>query len=145
MIMTKEKYKKIAKERSKRSLFCKNIIKAFLSGGLICIFAHLLYNLFLYLEINEENSRLLSTLCIIFLAGLFTGLGLFDKAAKHCGGGTLVPISGFSNAVASPAIESKCEGFINGVGAKMFVIAGPVIVYGALASFIYGLFYYFFK
>jgi stage V sporulation protein AC len=81
---------------------------------------------------------------MIFLAGLFTGLGIFDNIAKHAGGGTLVPITGFSNAVTSPAIESKSEGFVNGVGAKMFVIAGPVIVYGLVASVIYGLIYYYF-
>ena len=89
-------------------------------------------------------ARILSTISIVFLAGLLTGLGIFDNIAKIAGAGTLVPITGFSNAVTAPAIESKSEGFINGVGAKMFVIAGPVIVYGVAASVIYGLFYYYF-
>ncbi len=142
--MTKEKFVKISSERAKRSDIFFNVLKAFVSGGLICVFAHFLYELYLYFEISEENSRLLSTVTIIFLAGFFTGIGIFDKAAKECGAGTLVPITGFSNAVSAPAIESKSEGFINGVGAKMFVIAGPVIVYGTLASFIYGLVYYYF-
>ena len=143
--MTIEKYKKIATERSERSSIIKNVIVAFISGGIVCIGAHLLYKLYMFLEISEENARTLSTVTVVFLAGFLTGLGCFDKLAKVCGAGTLVPITGFSNAVSAPAIESKSEGFVNGVGAKMFVIAGPVIVYGTLASAVYGLFYYIFR
>ncbi len=142
--MTKEKYCNIANERSKKSDLPINLLKAYFIGGTICLIAHGFLKLYLYLGMNDENARLLSTITIIFLAGLLTGLGIFDKIAKHGGGGTLVPITGFSNAVASPAIESKSEGFINGVGAKMFVIAGPVIVYGLTASVVYGLIYYYF-
>ena len=142
--MTKEKYCKIASRRAKRSDACKNVIKAFFIGGCVCLVAHGFLKLYSYLGLNEENARLLSTVSMIFIAGLLTGLGVFDNIAKHGGGGTLVPITGFSNAVSSPAIESKSEGFINGVGAKMFVIAGPVIVYGLVASVIYGIVYYFF-
>lgn len=142
--MTKEKYCNIASERSKKSNMPMNIFKAFFIGGLICVIAHGFLKLYLYLGLTDDNARLLSTVTMIFLAGLFTGLGIFDNIAKHAGGGTLVPITGFSNAVTSPAIESKSEGFVNGVGAKMFVIAGPVIVYGLVASVIYGLIYYYF-
>lgn len=141
--MTKEKYCKIASRRAKRSDVCKNVLKAFIIGGCVCLIAHCFFKLYGNLGLSEENSRLLSTISMIFIAGLLTGLGVFDKIAKHGGGGTLVPITGFSNAVSSPAIESKSEGFINGIGAKMFVIAGPVIVYGLTASVIYGIIYYF--
>jgi stage V sporulation protein AC len=120
-------------------------LKAFFIGGIICVLGKsfvILYNS--YLGIDLTTAKTLSTVTLIFLAGLLTGLGIFDKIAKHAGAGTLVPITGFSNAVSAPAIESKSEGFINGVGAKMFVIAGPVIVYGLTASVVYGLIYYFF-
>ncbi len=143
--MTKQKYSKIASERAKRSNTPVNVLKAFFIGGVICVLGKsfvILYNS--YLNIDLTTSKTLSTVTLIFLAGLLTGLGIFDKIAKHAGAGTLVPITGFSNAVSAPAIESKSEGFINGVGAKMFVIAGPVIVYGLTASVVYGLIYYFF-
>ena len=143
--MTKERYKKTATMRAKRSNLFANLLKAYIIGGIICLIGHgflFLYNQ--YLDIDIQTSKALSSITLIFLAGLLTGLGVFDKIAKHAGAGTLVPITGFSNAVAAPAIESKSEGFINGVAAKMFVIAGPVIAYGVLASVIYGLVYYFF-
>ncbi len=143
--MTKQKYSKIASERSKRSDTLVNVLKAFFVGGIICVLGKsfvILYNS--YFNIELTTAKTLSTVTLIFLAGLLTGLGIFDKIAKHAGAGTLVPITGFSNSVSAPAIESKSEGFINGVGAKMFVIAGPVIVYGLTASVVYGLIYYFF-
>ncbi len=144
--MTKEKYGKISSKRSDRSNLCINLVKAYIIGGLICIVAHAFFVLYnVYLNIDFQTARLLSTITLVFIAGLLTGFGVFDKIAKHAGAGTLVPITGFSNAVAAPAIESKSEGYINGVGAKMFVIAGPVIVYGVTASIIYGLIYYFLK
>jgi stage V sporulation protein AC len=141
--MTKQKYSKIASERAKQSNTPVNVLKAFFIGGIICVLGKsfvILYNS--YLGIDLTTAKTLSTVTLIFLAGLLTGLGIFDKIAKHAGAGTLVPITGFSNAVSAPAIESKSEGFINGVGAKMFVIAGPVIVYGLTASVVYGLIYY---
>jgi len=141
--VTKEKYVKIASERSKRSNICTNVIKAYVTGGCICLIAHGFLKL--YNEVcgmDFQNARILSTVSIVFIAGLLTGLGVFDNIAKFAGAGTLVPITGFSNAVTAPAIESKSEGFVNGVGAKMFVIAGPVIVFGTLSSVIYGLIYY---
>jgi stage V sporulation protein AC len=143
--MTKQKYSKIASERAKRSNTPVNVLKAFLIGGIVCVLGKsfvILYNSCLGIDLT--TAKTLSTVTLIFLAGLLTGFGIFDKIAKHAGAGTLVPITGFSNAVSAPAIESKSEGFINGVGAKMFVIAGPVIVYGLTASVVYGLIYYFF-
>jgi stage V sporulation protein AC len=143
--MTKEKYKKVATERSKRSCTFFNLLKAFVVGGGICVLAHAFLKLYnVYLHIDLPTAKLLSTISIVFIAGLLTGVGVFDNIAKFSGAGTLVPISGFANAVAAPAIEAKSEGFINGVAAKMFVIAGPVIVYGVTASVIYGIIYYFF-
>ncbi len=97
------------------------------------------------MDIEKDTVKTLVSVSLIFLSILFTGLGLYDKLAKYAGGGTLVPITGFANAVASPAIDSKAEGYILGVGSKMFVIAGPVIVYGTVASVIYGLIYWFCK
>ena len=111
-------------------------------GGLICTFAEYLYNVYLWLKISEDTVKILVPVTLIFLAALFTGLGIFDKLAKHAGAGTLVPITGFANAVVSPALDTKAEGYILGVGAKMFTIAGPVIVYGTVASVVYGLIYW---
>lgn len=119
-------------------------IKAFLVGGLICTFAQWLYNMFIT-RISEENTRLLVPSVLIFLTALTTGLGWFDKLAKHAGGGTLVPITGFANAISSSAIDSKNEGWVLGLGAKIFTVAGPVILYGTLASVIYGVILYFLK
>ncbi len=99
----------------------------------------MLYNAFLS---DEKVAATLASVTLVFLSGLFTGIGWFDKLAKYAGAGTLVPITGFANAVASPAIEAKSEGYIKGVAAQMFVIAGPVIVYGSAASVIYGIIYY---
>ena len=142
--MNNDDYKKMAEDRAKRSKCFVNTLKAFVSGGLICVLGQLFFDLYYMIGIPEDTCRILESVTLIFLAGLLTGLGLFGKIAKHAGAGTLVPITGFSNAVTSPAIESKSEGFINGVGAKMFVIAGPVIVYGTFASALYGIIYYLF-
>lgn len=140
--MNNDDYKKLAENRSKRSRCFVNTLKAFFSGGAVCIIGQLLFELYFTLGIPEDMCGILESVTLIFLAGLLTGVGIFGRIAKHTGAGTLVPITGFSNAVTSPAIESKSEGFINGVGAKMFVIAGPVIVYGTFASALYGIVYY---
>ena len=117
MDMTNQEYGRYVSQKAKPSPLWKNLLWAFVTGGLICTAV---------------------SVTIIFLAALFTGLGLFDKLAKHAGAGTLVPITGFANAVVSPALEFKCEGLVMGVGAKMFVIAGPVLAYGISASVLYG-------
>ncbi len=142
MANKKSAYQKYADKTAKKSPLLLDCIKAFVVGGLICTFAELLFNFYLKLDIKEETVKILVPVTLIFLAALFTGLGLFDKLAKHAGAGTLVPITGFANAVVSPALDTKAEGYILGVGAKMFTIAGPVIVYGTVASVIYGIIYW---
>ena len=130
-------YKKYANARAKKSPIARDCVKAFLFGGIICTIAQglkELYSTFL----SAKDAGTLVSVTLIFITALLTGLGVFDKIAKHAGAGTLVPITGFANAVSSMAIDAKSEGFVLGVGAKMFTIAGPVIVYGVLASAIYG-------
>ena len=118
------------------------MLLAFLVGGGICAFAEMLYNIYLVLKIEEDDVRVLVPVTLVFLAALATGLGFFDSLAKHAGAGTLVPITGFSNAVISPALDDKSEGLVMGIGAKMFTVSGPVIVYGVVASVIYGVIYW---
>ncbi|MBQ8448780.1 MAG: stage V sporulation protein AC [Clostridia bacterium] len=142
MNIDKQTYKKYVKKRAPRSPLLKDMLLAFLVGGAICAFAEGIYNLYLLLKIEEETVRTLVPVTIVFLASLATGLGFFDSLAKHAGAGTLVPITGFSNAVISPALDDKSEGLVMGVGAKMFTIAGPVIVYGVISSVIYGVIYW---
>lgn len=135
--------KKVSK--NEKSPFFKNMLWAFVVGGLICVLGQGLTDLYISFGIEKEISGSLTSVTLIFLSGLFTGLGLYEKLATHAGAGTLVPITGFANAVVSPSIEFKNEGFIFGVGAKMFVVAGPVIVYGVLTSFLGGILYYIFN
>ena len=136
-------YQKYANGYAKKSPSPKNCIAAFGVGGSICLLAEGFFRLYLHLGIPESSVRILTPVTIIVLTALVTGLGIFDRLAKIAGAGTLVPITGFANAVTSPAIDNKAEGYIMGVGAKMFIIAGPVIVYGTLASVIWGVIYYF--
>ena len=116
---------------------------AFLIGGFICALGQGLRNLYLYLGAWEQDASTLVSISLIFIASILTGLGIFDNIARIAGAGTLVPITGFANAVVSPAIDTKSEGYIFGVGAKIFTIAGPVILYGSLSGVIYGIIYYF--
>ena len=143
MNMDASSYKKFAKAHAPKSPLVKDCLRAFWVGGLICACAEALFHGYLVLHISEENVKTLVPVTLIFLAGLLTGLGVFDDIAKFAGAGTLVPITGFANAVASPAIDNKSEGFVMGVGAQMFTVAGPVIVYGVLTSVIYGVIYWF--
>ncbi|MBQ0009999.1 MAG: stage V sporulation protein AC [Ruminococcus sp.] len=140
--MRSEEYQKYVNSRAGKSPLLKDCLFAFLVGGLICALAEGLHYAYDALGIETETAKALVSVTLVFLAALFTGIGLFDDLAKVAGAGTLVPITGFANAVVSPAIDNKSEGFIMGVGAKMFVIAGPVIVYGILSSAIYGVVYY---
>ena len=142
MNMDKKAYGKYVTARMPKSPIFKDCAFAFLVGGLICSIAESLLHLYLFLEIPEETAKTLVPVTLVFVAALLTGLGIFDDIAKFAGAGTLVPITGFANAVTAPAIENKSEGFIMGVGAKMFTIAGPVIVYGTLTSVIYGVIYW---
>jgi stage V sporulation protein AC len=140
--MTNKQYNEYVEKRAKRSPCLLNCFKAFLVGGSICLLAEIYNQFYQYIGINASDSSLLSSLSLIVLSCILTGIGVFDKIAKFGGGGALVPITGFANAMSSPSIESKSEGFITGLGSKMFTIAGPVIVYGSLASILYGVFYY---
>lgn len=137
-MISKQEYGELVKTISPNSKCVKNCIKAFLFGGGICLVGQVIYTLFMSLDLTKDISKTLTSVTLIFAGVLLTALGVYDKIAKHAGAGTLVPITGFANAVSSPAIEFKSEGFVSGLGAKLFIIAGPVIVYGASASIIYG-------
>lgn len=139
MDMTNKEYGKYVNAKSKPSPMGKNLIWAFVTGGLICTAGQGLMNLFRTWGMSESGAGTSVSVVLIFLAALFTGLGLFDRLAKHAGAGTLVPITGFANAMVSPALEFKSEGFITGTAAKLFIIAGPVLVFGISTSVIYGL------
>lgn len=138
-MVSKKKYDKMVKKQSKNSPCVKNCIKAFLIGGVICTIGQGVCNLYMSLDMGKTESQTLTSVTLVFIGVLLTALHLYEKIAKHGGAGTLVPITGFANSMASPAIEFKSEGFILGVGAKMFAISGPVIVYGVTASVIYGI------
>lgn len=141
--MDKQTYKKYTEARAPKSPIVKNCIKAFLFGGAICCAGEVLKTLYLnYPGLSEDDAGLLVSVTLIFIAILLTGLGVFDKIAKHAGAGTLVPITGFANAVASPAIDSRGEGTVLGVGAKIFTVAGPVLLYGTFSGAVYGVIYW---
>ncbi len=142
MLPDNEKYSKMTKKASPPSPKVKDFIWAYIVGGAICVIGQLLTELFTSFDLPEKVVKMSVPVAIIFIAALLTGFGIFDKIAKRAGAGTLVPITGFANAVVSPAIEFKNEGYILGVGAKIFTIAGPVIMYGAVASVIYGFIYW---
>ena len=142
MLPDKKTYSKMTKKASPPSPKVKDFIWAFCVGGAICVIGQLFNELYTYLGLSEKSVKMAVPVSIIFLAALITGIGWFDKIAKRAGAGTLVPITGFANAVVSPAIEFKNEGWVLGLGAKIFTIAGPVIVYGMVASVIYGIIYW---
>lgn len=139
MKMTNQEYKKYVEKKAKPSPMWKDLLWAFCVGGGICAGGQGLSTLYQYLGATKEDAGTWVSITLIFLAALLTGLGVFDDIAKHAGAGTLVPITGFANAVASPAIDFKSEGLVTGMAAKMFTVAGPVIVFGVAASVIYGL------
>ena len=143
MKLTKETYKKYVDARAPKSPLWKDGLRAFLTGGLICAFAQGLATLYTGpCGFSKEDGGTLTAVTLILLASVLTGIGVFDRIAKFAGAGTLVPITGFSNAVASPAIDAKSEGLILGVGAKVFTVAGPVLLYGTLAGTLYGVIYW---
>ena len=143
MNMDKNTYKRFADAHAPRSPIAKNCINAFCIGGLICAIGQGLNDIYrLTLGFSEDDAGLLASVTLVFASALLTALGVFDEIAKVAGAGTLVPITGFANAVVSPAIDSKSEGFILGVGAKIFTVAGPVLLYGILSGVIYGIIYY---
>lgn len=142
MNISNQEYGELAKRHSPPSAMYKTIPMAFVIGGGICVIGEALLNLFQYLGLDQDTAAMWTSVSLIFLSALFTGLKLYDRLAQHAGAGTLVPITGFANSVVSPALDFKSEGYVLGLGAKMFVIAGPVLVYGISASVVYGLIYY---
>ena len=142
--MTEKQYGKLVQELSPPSPIGKDCLWAFLVGGLICTLGQFFINWYTSLGLEKQDASTAASMTLVALSALATGLSLYDNLAKHAGAGTLVPITGFANAIAAPAVEFKTEGFILGVGAKMFTIAGPVIVYGVSASVVYGLIYWIF-
>ncbi len=143
MKMSKETYQKYAAAHAPRSPVVKNCILAFVSGGLICTLAQGLLTLYRdVLSVPPEDAGTLTSVSLVLLSVTLTALGVFDRIAKHAGAGTLVPITGFANAVASPAIDSRSEGRVLGVGAKIFTVSGPVLLYAVLAGAVYGFLYW---
>ena len=140
--MTEKRYGRLVSDMAPKSPILKDSFNAFWIGGLICALGQLILNGYTALGLEKENAGTAMSMTLVALSALLTGLSLYDNIAKHAGAGTLVPITGFANAVSSAAIEFKTEGFILGVGAKIFTIAGPVIVYGVSASVVYGLIYW---
>lgn len=144
MKITNKEYDELAKKHSPNSKVIINLVKAFIIGGLICVIGQALIYFYSSYDLSKTESGTLASITLIFLSALLTGLEIYDRFARHGGAGTLVPITGFANAVVSPALEFKSEGHVAGLSAKMFIVAGPVIVYGLAASFIYGIIVYIF-
>lgn len=143
MKISKQTYARFADAHAPRSPIVKDCIWAFLVGGSICTVGQILHDIFQNLcSLPEEIAGTLTSASLILVAVTLTALGVFDNIAKHAGAGTLVPITGFANAVVSPAIDSRAEGLVLGVGAKIFTVAGPVLLYGTLAGFVYGVIYW---
>ena len=143
MNIDKKTYKKFADAHAPKSPLVKDCLWAFCVGGGICAFAQGLKDIYMKVcGMLETDAALLTSVTLIFIAVVLTGIGVFDKIAKHAGAGTLVPITGFANSVASPAIDSNAEGPILGIGAKIFTVAGPVLLYGTLAGAVYGVIYW---
>jgi len=142
MNMSNEEYARLAKKHSPRSKLGKNMLIAFVSGGLICCIGQAFIYLYSGLDMPLKDARTAASVTLVFISAALTVTGLYAKLAKHCGAGTLVPITGFANSVVSPAVEFKTEGFVTGTAVKIFTIAGPVIVFGTVASVVYGLIYW---
>lgn len=139
MDMSKKEYQKYVQDRAKKSPLLKDCVLAFLFGGAICVVGQAIMDGFTSLGLEKLDAGTATSITLVGLSALLTGLNLYNKLARYGGAGTLVPITGFANAVVSPAIDFKSEGFITGMAAKMFTVAGPVIVYGVTASVVYGL------
>ena len=139
MDMSPQEYQKYVQKKAKKSPIVKDVAFAFLIGGLICVLGQAIQNGWSAAGLSQQDAGTATSCSLVFLSALLTGLNLYNKIARFGGAGTLVPITGFANAVVSPAIDFKSEGFITGMAAKMFLVAGPVIVFGTLASVIYGI------
>ena len=144
MDMTNKEYAAYVKAKAPKSPLLKDCILAFLIGGLICVGGQALTDFFMAQGLDKESAGTATSISLVFISALLTGLNLYNSLARFAGAGTLVPITGFANSVVSPAIDFKSEGLITGMATKMFVVAGPVIVFGTAASILYGAIYYFF-
>ena len=142
MNISRQEYGKLVQKLSPDSPLWKDTLNAFWTGGLICTVGQLILNGYIALGLEKTDAGTAASMTMVAIGAFLTGLGIYCRFAKLAGGGTLVPITGFANSVVAPALEYKAEGFILGVGAKMFTIAGPVIVYGVSASVVYGLIYW---
>ena len=142
--VSRDEYSRMVKRSSPPSPTPKNCLWAFTVGGLICAFAEGIFRWMSFYGLEEKDGRSVAMICVIAVTAVLTGIGVFDKIAKHAGAGTMVPISGFANSVVAPALEFKAEGRITGTAAQMFSIAGPVIVFGCSSASLYGLIYYIF-
>lgn len=140
--MTEKEYEQLVQKAAPKSPMGKDCLNAFWIGGLICVLGQILTNSYSAVGLDKDAAATATSITLVTLSALLTGLSLYDNLAKYGGAGTLVPITGFANAIAAPAVEFKTEGFILGVGAKLFTIAGPVIVYGLSASVVYGFVYW---
>ena len=140
--MTEKQYNALVKEMSPKSPLGRDCRNAFVIGGLICAIGQFFINTYVNFGMEKQDASTAASMTLVVISAILTGLSLYDNIAKHAGAGTLVPITGFANSIAAPAVEFKTEGFILGVGAKMFTIAGPVIVYGVSASVVYRLIYW---
>lgn len=141
----KQEYQQLVKQKEPKSNLLINCIKAFIVGGLICDLGQLFSDILKSIGLPKDDVSAFVSIIMVFLGALFTGLGIYDNIGKFGGAGSIVPITGFANSIVSPAMEFKREGYVLGVGAKMFVIAGPVLVYGITSSVIVGLIYFFIK
>ena len=138
MDMSPKEYKSYVEQKARKSPIVKDVALAFVIGGLICVVGQAIQDGWSAAGLNQEDAGTATSICLVLLSALLTGFNLYNKIARYGGAGTLVPITGFANAVVSPAIDFKSEGFVTGMAAKMFLVAGPVIVFGTLASVIYG-------
>ncbi len=141
--ITPQEYSRMSDNASPKSNVVLDTLKAFLIGGAICLIGQIILNIYQGMGLDKEASSSWTSITLVLISAILTGFGIYEKVAKHGGAGTLVPITGFANAVVSCAIENRSEGLVLGVGAKIFTIAGPVILYGTVASVIYGIVYWF--
>ena len=141
--VTPEQYKTLSQQYTPKPTTAINVVRAFVVGGIICAIGQVIINLFIMIGLSRTEASTAGTATMIFLGALLTGLGIYDEIGKFGGAGSIVPVTGFSNSIVSPAMEFKREGYVLGVGAKLFTVAGPVLVYGIATSIVVGLIYYF--
>lgn len=143
--MTNEEYSVYVESKAKKSPIVKNLIWAFLVGGFICVIGQLITNLFLSFGLSKDDATTVCTISLIFIGAFLTAINVYAKIGQHAGAGSIIPITGFSNSIVAPAIEFKTEGYVLGLGANMFKVAGPVLVYGITSSVIIGFIYWIIK